>query len=177
MFRLSLGRHEAAAPRASETVSYRMTMLDSETELFQRALDEARRSNCAASADGEAGFESRPIMRATFEFGPTPGCGGEARWGLALNWASESDERPGSLTTIRGADVKGLREDDPEAIASELGIGAALTEHQLTRRWRAFVWRNHPDRQPPDARERATVRVAIANTHYDQALSRLTKRK
>jgi hypothetical protein len=152
-----------------------MTMLDRETELFQRALDEARLSNCPASADGGARFESRPVMRITIEFGPTRGGGGEARWGHALNWASEPEERPGSLTPIRGADVEGLREDDPEAIASELGIGAALTEHQLTRRWRAFVWQNHPDRRPPYARERATVRVAIANTLYDQARSRLAK--
>lgn len=152
-----------------------MTMLDRETELFQRALDEARRSNCAASADAGAEFELRPSMRAAIEFGPARGGGGQARWSHALNWASEPDERPRSLTPIRGTDVKGLREDDPEAIASELGVAAALTEHQLTRRWRAFVWRNHPDRQPPNARERATVRVAIANTLYDQARSRLTK--
>jgi hypothetical protein len=152
-----------------------VTILDRETELFQRALDEARRSNCAASADREVGFDSTLIVRAPVEFGPAHGGGGEARWGLAMNWTSEPDERPASLTPIEGSETKGPCEDNQEAIASEFGIGGALTERQLTRRWRAFVWRNHPDRQPPDARERATERVAIANTLYDRARSELTK--
>jgi hypothetical protein len=39
----------------------------------------------------------------------------------------------------------------------------------LTERWRAFVWRNHPDRQPAHARDRANARVAAANALYDQA--------
>jgi hypothetical protein len=45
----------------------------------------------------------------------------------------------------------------------------------LTRRWRAFVWRNHPDRQPVHARERGNIRVAIANTLYDQARRELKR--
>ena len=152
-----------------------MTILDRETELFRRALDEARRTTGAASADSEVGFDSTPIVRALVEFGPAHGGGGEARWGLAMNWASEPDERLPSLTPVHGSETTGLCEDDEAAITSELGIGGALTEHQLTRRWRAFVWGNHPDRQPPNARERATVRVAIANTLYDQARSELAK--
>ena len=52
---------------------------------------------------------------------------------------------------------------------------AALTLGQLTSRWRDFVWRNHPDRQPVDARERANARVAIANTLYDRARRELAK--
>ena len=152
-----------------------MTTLDRETELFQRAMDQARRSTGAASADSEAGFDSTLIVRAPVEFGPARGGGGEARWGLAMNWASEPDERLASLSPVKGSETKGVCEDYQEAVASELGIGGALTERQLTRRWRAFVWRNHPDRQPPDARERATERVAIANTLYDRARSELTK--
>ena len=152
-----------------------MTILDRETELFRRALDEARRTTGAASADSEVGFDSTPIVRALVEFGPAHGGGGEARWGLAMNWASEPDERLPSLIPIHESETTGLCEDDEAAIASELGIGGSLTEHQLTRRWRAFVWRNHPDRQPPDVREQATERVAIANTLYDQARSELAK--
>jgi hypothetical protein len=152
-----------------------MTILDRETELFRRALDEARRTSGAASADSEVGLDSTPIVRALVEFGPALGGGGEARWGLAMNWASEPDERLPSLIPIQESETTGLREDNEVAIASDLGIGGALTEHQLTRRWRAFVWRNHPDRQPPDARKQATERVAIANTLYYQALSELAK--
>jgi len=46
-----------------------VTIFDRETELFQRALDEARRSNGAASADSEVGFDSTLIVRAPVEFG------------------------------------------------------------------------------------------------------------
>jgi hypothetical protein len=152
-----------------------VTILDHETELFRRALDEVRRTDAAASADSEVGFDSTPIVRALVQFGPARGGGGEARWGLAMNWASEPDERLPSLIPIHESETTGLREDDEAAIASELGIGSALTEHQLTRRWRAFVWRHHPDGQPPDARDQATERVAIANTLYDQARSELAK--
>ena len=153
-----------------------MTILDRETELFERALHEAGHSDCSAIVGGAARFGLGPLMRTTIEFGlAVGGGGGEARWGLALDWASEADERLPPLTPTRGGKVRGLRADDPDAIASELGLGAALTEPQLRRRWRAFVWRNHPDRQPPYAREQATDRVAIANTLYDQARSRLTK--
>ena len=50
-----------------------------------------------------------------------------------------------------------------------------MTPGQLASRWRNFVWRNHPDRQPFEARERANARVAIANTLYDRARRKLAK--
>jgi hypothetical protein len=56
-----------------------------------------------------------------------------------------------------------------DAVAQELGFGAKLSAEALTMRWRAFVWRNHPDRQPAHDRERATARVALANALYDRA--------
>jgi hypothetical protein len=69
-----------------------------------------------------------------------------------------------------------MRSGDPSAeIATELGLGAALTLDQLTSRWRDFVWRNHPDRQPADARVQANARMAIANTLYDRARRELAK--
>ena len=60
-------------------------------------------------------------------------------------------------------------------IATELGLGAPLTLAELTSRWRDFVWRNHPDRQPVEARERANTRVAIANTLYDRVRREFAK--
>jgi hypothetical protein len=69
-----------------------------------------------------------------------------------------------------------VRSGDPSAeIATELGLGAALTLDRLTARWRDFVWRNHPDRQPADARVQANARMAIANTLYDRARRELAK--
>ena len=77
---------------------------------------------------------------------------------------------PTDLEIARRASLKPL--DD---IASEIGLGAALTLDQITSRWRDFVWRNHPDRQPEAARERANARLAIANTLYDRARRELAK--
>ncbi len=72
---------------------------------------------------------------------------------------------PGHVTRRRSGDASA-------EIATELGLGAALTLAELTSRWRDFVWRNHPDRQPMDAREQANARVAIANTLYDRGATR-----
>jgi hypothetical protein len=63
------------------------------------------------------------------------------------------------------------------AVAEELGLGTAATQRQLGRRWRDFIWRNHPDRQPEGARERAGARVAIANALYDEARRIMAKRR
>src|SRR5271154_5688117 len=38
---------------------------------------------------------ARPGARARLEFGPAPGSGGEARFGLGLEWAAEPADRPG----------------------------------------------------------------------------------
>jgi hypothetical protein len=114
-------------------------------------------------------------MRAYVDFGPQPASGGEARFGLALDWI---DEALASSAT-RGGDLASeaclVRADTPDGIADELGLGAGLTAGQLTARWRKFVWRNHPDRQPKAARERANARVAIANALYEQAQRELAR--
>jgi hypothetical protein len=60
-------------------------------------------------------------------------------------------------------------------IATELGLGAPQTLDQLLSRWRAFVWRNHPDRQPLAVRERANARMAIANALYDEGRRELRR--
>jgi hypothetical protein len=61
------------------------------------------------------------------------------------------------------------RTDTLGEIANELDFETAQTLGQLASRWRRFVWRNHPDRQPIEARDRANVRVATANALYDRA--------
>jgi hypothetical protein len=52
-----------------------------------------------------------------------------------------------------------------------------VTPDQLAARWRNFVWRNHPDRQPARERDHAGARVAIANALYDRARRELAKRR
>jgi hypothetical protein len=144
-------------------------MSDRRTDAFQRALDEARRQDRELSHDGSGA--GRPRVRANLEFDRPPGSGGEARFGLALDWTDEPADRPGSAATASTAEPAPDCANMSAEIAAELGVAAALTPEGLASRWRNFVWRNHPDRQPAHARERANARVALANTLYDRARS------
>jgi hypothetical protein len=111
-------------------------------------------------------------------FGPAEGSGGRARFSLALDWAEDLTDGPAPPKAPQHLPLRepqGRPGDTSAEIAAELGLGALRTLDQLTTCWRDFVWRNHPDRQPTDARERATTRVAIANTLYDQARRVLAK--
>ena len=139
-------------------------------DAFQRALDEAGRKDDAANENG-AGPTGAPRVRGV-AFGAPPGAGGKARFGLALDWMDEP-VRPPPPPQPPPRPRPERSGDTPSEIATELGLGAALTLDQLTSRWRDFVWRNHPDRQPADARAQANARVAIANTLYDRARRKL----
>jgi hypothetical protein len=141
-------------------------------DAFQRALDEAGRKDPAANENG-AGPTSAPRVRGV-AFGAAPGAGGRARFGLALDWTDEPTDPAPPPQTPSGEPIARSSETSAE-IATELGLSAALTLDQLTSRWRDFVWRNHPDRQPVAARERANRSVAIANTLYDRARRELAK--
>lgn len=152
-------------------------MPDRGSDAFQRALDEAGRSD-RAPYDDSAGLPGGARLRGV-AFGPAEGSGGKARFGLALDWTDEPADRP--APPPEPPPQPPPREpptgsgDMPIEIATELGLDGALTLDQLTSRWRDFVWRNHPDRQPVDARERANTRMAIANTLYDQARREFAK--
>jgi hypothetical protein len=155
-----------------------MAAADSASLEFQHALNraEAKRRGSTAETSGELAL--KPIVRATLDFGPSLGGGGESRWGLAMNWASEPDEKAAAPTGAAGAsELTSDTTDIAEAIASELGIRVATTPNQLMRYWRAFIWRNHPDRVPDDARHQANTRVAVANALYDRARRALMKAK
>jgi hypothetical protein len=147
-------------------------MPDQHSDAFQRALDEAGRKDRALN-EGGAGLTGDARVRGV-AFGAPPGSGGNARFGLALDWTDEPTDRPAPPREPPPR-VVAHSGDTAIEIAAELGLGAALTLDQLTSRWRDFLWRNHPDRQPADARERANTRVAIANTLYDQARREVAK--
>jgi len=141
-------------------------MADRRGEAFERALDEARR-NGSAPDSGRAPAQ-RIRMGAGAPIGSALPSGGEARYGLALDWTDEAPGRP--LPPQAGPDEQAHPPGDtPAEIAAELGLGAPLSPAGLAARWRAFVWRNHPDRQPAEERERANARVAIANALYERA--------
>ncbi len=147
---------------------------DPRSDAFQRALDEARRKDRALN-DDESRSAERPRVRVGVEFGPAPSSGGEARFGLGLDWTDEPADWPGPQAPVLGDETAPCRADMPADIAKELGFGMAMTPGQLASRWRNFVWRNHPDRQPLEARERANARVAIANALYDRARREIAK--
>lgn len=58
---------------------------------------------------------------------------------------------------------------DPESIAAELGIGEAGTSVDFGQIRRSFAFSNHPDRVAPHLRQRAIVRMQIANMLIDDA--------
>jgi len=144
-----------------------MARIDRSGEAFLRALDEAGRSLLAAIDDDPP--SPRPnAPPASVHFGGQGG-GGEARWNFAMQWTDESVPllaRPASEPTRQ---PEASRSEMESAIAEELGLGAALTPRQMAARWRDFLWRNHPDRLPPNVRRHAGARVAIANALYDEA--------
>ena len=149
-----------------------MAKFDRAGEAFLRALDEAGRS---MPAETEADpTPPRAETPASVDFSPGEG-GGEARWDFAMQW---TDEWAPPLAPAAGPSGKAaVSRSEAAAIAEELGLGAALTPRQLACRWRDFVWRNHPDRQPAHERDRAGARVAIANALYDEARRELAKRR
>jgi hypothetical protein len=64
-------------------------------------------------------------------------------------------------------------ETSPDAIARELGLDGIDTIKALDRVRRNFAFHNHPDRVRPQWRDRAVVRMQIANRMIDETKRRL----
>jgi hypothetical protein len=73
------------------------------------------------------------------------------------------------------ADEDELPSTEPEAIWKELDLAHVTEADELGRRRRVFAFRNHPDRLPPHLRQRAMVRMQIANMLIDE-MERRVKR-
>lgn len=65
---------------------------------------------------------------------------------------------------------------DPDAIAAELGLAEAKPA-DLAKMRRIFALANHPDRVAPHLRQRAMVRMQLANMMIDDAKRRAAKKK
>lgn len=61
---------------------------------------------------------------------------------------------------------------DPSEISRELGLGTKRTADDLARLRRAFAFKNHPDRVPTHLRQRAVLRMQVANMLIDEARRR-----
>ncbi|KAB2873820.1 MAG: hypothetical protein F9K43_05375 [Bauldia sp.] len=83
-------------------------------------------------------------------------------------------EKPAAQATA--PDLQPALEDlfflDPQSISRELGIDAKSKPEDLDRARRAFAMRYHPDRMPEEMRERAALRMQIANMLIDEAKRR-----
>jgi hypothetical protein len=65
--------------------------------------------------------------------------------------------------------VEELPSIEPEAISRELGLDGSVVAKELAARRRAFAFKNHPDRVAPHLRQRAMVRMQVANMLIDEA--------
>ncbi|MBA3447471.1 MAG: hypothetical protein H0T56_07655 [Pseudaminobacter sp.] len=78
----------------------------------------------------------------------------------------------GVLFTDQAPTEEDLPSIEPAAIASELGLNAVKGASDLGRMRRAFAFKNHPDRVAPHLRQRAMVRMQVANMLIDDAKRR-----
>ena len=58
---------------------------------------------------------------------------------------------------------------EPDAISRELGLVSTTPPAELARLRRAFAFKNHPDRVAPHLRQRAQLRMQVANMLIDDA--------
>ena len=148
----------------------RMAFDDPNGDAFRRALDEAARAPTAAARRERSArlTATRPERSAS----PSLPCvAAAARRAGSWRWNGRTNRSALRAPTRSQArlDSAPAQPTPPKPSRGELGFSAGLTAEALTERWRAFVWRNHPDRQPAHARERANARVAVANALYDRA--------
>jgi hypothetical protein len=139
---------------------------------FRQVLADVRRAAARRARDDSAETFSSANPLANAMFPPDDDArrpaGGVSHWQAALAWLEEQD---GPAALVESPPVVDER---PEAILAELGLTENLTDRELSRLRRLFMWRNHPDRHRESQRASATRRVAIANMLLDRARSRLT---
>ena len=140
---------------------------DPNGDLFRRALEEIGRVPRTGREERGAPPSRGTGLCPCFALAPMDGGGDAARWDLAREWSDE----PSALCSPTAPQLKAdpAPSDLADAVARELDFRAGLSTEAVTERWRAFVWRNHPDRQPSHAQEQANARVALANALYDRA--------
>jgi hypothetical protein len=90
---------------------------------------------------------------------------------LANLFAQVNIDEQGSQPAAEPADAP-LPPIEPEAIAAELGLNVPTALHDLGRLRREFAFQNHPDRVEPHLRQRALLRMQVANMLIDDAKRR-----
>lgn len=94
---------------------------------------------------------------------------GRIRFGeeaVRAEYAAAKERKPRARTTRRKIDPPSI---DPVDVARELGLDGGKLPRDLDRIRRDFAFSNHPDRVAAELRERAMVRMQIANMLIDEA--------
>ena len=78
---------------------------------------------------------------------------------------------------LAGDAAEGLPSIEPAAIAVELGLDRAKAAADFGRLRRSFAFKNHPDRVAPHLRQRAMVRMQVANMLIDDAKRRAAAKR
>ncbi len=154
------------SPDESPEAQFRRVLADVRRAAARRA-HEAREDSAATCSS------ANPFAGAIFPADDTgrQAAGGASHWHAALDWLDEQD---GPTALVESPSIV---DDSAEAVLAELGLAENLTERELSRLRRLYMWRNHPDRHRESQRANATRRVAIANMLLDRARSRLISRR
>lgn len=96
----------------------------------------------------------------------------EAGADLAAEFAALLDQAKLALAGEQARPEEKLPPIDPDAIAAELGLDHPVKSADLGRMRRSFAFANHPDRVAPHLRQRAMIRMQVANMLIDEAKRR-----
>lgn len=91
---------------------------------------------------------------------------------LAAEFTAMLDQAKLSLAGEEQWPEEQLPSIDPEAIAGELGLDHPAKNADFGRIRRNFAFANHPDRVAPHLRQRAMIRMQVANMLIDEAKRR-----
>jgi hypothetical protein len=145
---------------------------------FLQALADVRQEPREES--GAADAPLNPLAGAAFPVGEDRrrATGGASHWRAALDFLAELGEpAPKAEPPRPPAEPPRPPAESAEDILKELELTENLTEAELNRLRRLFMWRNHPDRRGESQRAGATRRVALANMLIDRAKRRLAARR
>ncbi|QPC95271.1 hypothetical protein GA829_24040 [Mesorhizobium sp. INR15] len=96
----------------------------------------------------------------------------EAGADLATEFAALLDHAKLALAGEEPRPEEKLPPIDPETIAVELGLDNSKSAADFSRMRRSFAFSNHPDRVAPHLRQRAMIRMQVANMLIDEAKRR-----
>jgi hypothetical protein len=134
-------------------------------DLIRRDLDEA------ASAPGPVSFDYLAVADEL--------CSGRikvAPEAVVDEYRAASAALEAELDALAAASALPLPSIEPADIERELALQTAKGIDELARLRRTFAFGNHPDRVPVHLRERAMIRMQVANQLIDEARRKLVGR-